>query len=226
MRLTTTNKKSTPKSWLFPVALIGTIVLLLSADVIWKKEEGVKEVTKIYCDAEQVKDGRFVNGSLSFGGGAYQSSAEARSGKYACRLTKENRYGMQYQKVNPPPSGSYRVSVWRYATAGHQGFLAMEMQSNGNIIERKQEGVATEEKEGWERLELFFELPDSQLVDTLKIYVYVDERSGNTYFDDLAIEYSPPNKKSENLPFSPDRLDIRLEKKAYRKLDQQRWQAF
>jgi len=226
MRLTTTDKKPTPKTWLLPVALTGVILLLLSVDLIWNQEQAVEQTATIYCDAEQVKDGRFVNGDLTFGGGTFQSSAEARSGKYACRLTKENRYGMQYEKVNPQPNSHYRVQVWRYSTGGHQGFVAMEMQANGEVVKQQQEGVAVEEKEGWERLELWFEMPDSQLIESLKIYVYVDKRSGTTYFDDLSIEHFPPNESQSQNRFAPDQLNIKLEEKTYTKLSRQRWQAY
>ncbi|MEM6697815.1 MAG: hypothetical protein AAF599_05430 [Bacteroidota bacterium] len=92
MRLTTTNKKSTPKSWLFPLALVGAVLLLLSVDLLWKREVATAQKTAIYCDAEQVKEGRFVNGDLTFGGGDFQSADRAKSGRYACRLTKDKRY--------------------------------------------------------------------------------------------------------------------------------------
>ncbi|MEM6697814.1 MAG: CotH kinase family protein [Bacteroidota bacterium] len=133
---------------------------------------------------------------------------------------------MQYEKVNPPANSRYRVQVWRYSTGGHQGFVAMEMRADGKVVEQQQEGVAVEAVEGWERLELWFQLPDSQLIDTLKIYVYVDERSGTTYFDDLSIEYFPPNETQAEGRFSPDELNIKLEEKIYTKLSRQRWQAY
>ncbi|MEM8526283.1 MAG: CotH kinase family protein [Bacteroidota bacterium] len=226
MHLTTEKKAAAPKSWLFPTALAGVVLLLLGLDWVWNKEQNTEQTATIYCDAEKVRDGRFVNGNFSFGGGDYQSGGQSRSGKYACRLTAEHRYGMQYEKVNPQPNGRYRVQVWRYATAGHQGFVAMEMRVDGKVIEQQQEGVAVEEEQGWERLELWFQLPENQLIDTLKVYTYIDERSATTFFDDLTIEYFPPNEKQNTNHFSPDYLKLQVEEKVYDKLSRQRWQAY
>ncbi len=82
----------------------------------------------------------------------------------------------------------YKVSVWRKLSKKEKkknANLIIEGHPKGRFY-KNQTKVVEKDKNGWEKLQISFEVPDS--IDYLKIYTYLSE-SDTAYFDDFSIEY-------------------------------------
>ncbi len=215
------GRKGRSRSWLLIAGLAFFLILLLLS----KTKEAPKEETgsihaPVFCSAETVKDGIFVNNGIAFGSAEGQSKGHPHSGKYSCKLTEKNRFGLVYTTTDFKKGWRYKASVWRY-TESSKGFLTVAGNegSNFKITER----IAVEEKDGFERLQITFSIPETAKLDTLKIFAGVDKKTGSVYFDDLEVEIL--DRKAPNADFNPDLIHIEVSRKAYNKLNAKRWQA-
>jgi hypothetical protein len=203
-------------------SLVGVLVLILAFLLIWQKgkDSSKPEITGVYCSAEKTEGEYFINNGHRFGGAIGQKKHHAHSGEYSCQLTAKNRFGLIYSTTDFIKGGKYKVSVWRY-TESSKGFLAIEGNPGSGF--KIEERIAIEEKDGFEKLQIIFNVPQNETLDTLKFYAAVDEVSGTVYFDDLHIELLQSQSSASN--FQPDLLRIEIDKKDHRKFTDQKWKA-
>lgn len=221
------NKKTRQR--IRPLWFIGGLVIaliaLLGADYLNNRAVRAN-LQGIACDAEQIEGDFFVNDKgQKFTGAAYKSTIESRSGSQSCRLTQKGKRGLEFQLPNPAPGNRYKVSVWRYATAAHQGFLVAEGTVGEQQVFYEQEGTASKEENGWELLQIIFEIPNEKLT-SVKVYALIDEKSGDVFFDDLQLINLERVQATDAELFSPDRLEIDIDKPDYKKLTAQKWQGY
>ena len=93
-----------------------TIGLLVLLSLYWySSTSNLKTGEAILCNAENVEGKFFVNDAgHQFSHGEMQSSEEAFSGKYSCKIGKGKTYGISFILENPIPGQFYKASVWQY----------------------------------------------------------------------------------------------------------------
>ena len=214
-------KKNRHGGKLFLSALLLLLLwLLVSKSRLPNEQKVLGNEHLISCGAETIKDGQFIQDGVLFGDAAGQSENHPHHGKYACRLTAENRFGLIYTTTDFQRGWKYKVSVWRY-TESSKGFLEVKGNEKSNFKIR--ERVAIEEKNGFEKVQIIFTVPDNEQLDTLQFYAGVDRETGTVYFDDLVIEIL--DAQPQMADFAQDLLKIGVSDKAYNQLNRQRWQA-
>lgn len=216
------NKKkavSTDRSFWFLVALVVVLAGFLLSGRNWTKKSE-PQITGISCSAEQVEGDYFIENGLKFGGAKGQDKRHARSGIYSCQLKPDHRFGLIYETTDFIKGAKYQASVWRF-TESSKGFLAVEGNegSNFRIVER----VAIEEKDGFEKVQIIFNVPETPGLDTLRIYAGVDEVSGTVYVDDLNIQLLQTQNLTSD--FRPDLLHIEIPRESLQKFSDQKWKA-
>lgn len=228
MNINSAHKKHhRPSSFLLIGGLLLAIVTLLAADYLRHRETANLTATGIYCNAESMQGDFFINDkNIQFSGADVQSTAQARSGSHSMRLSAKKRtVGFEYQLENPAPGNRYRVKVWRYATAAHQGYVAVQGVRDSTEVFLQKEGTAIEEKEGWELLQITFDIPNEKL-SAVKVFAMIDDNNGDVFFDDFQL-LNLERVEIENVEiFAPDELNIELSDKAYSKLNSQKWQGY
>lgn len=221
----TSNRR--PNSILLIVGMLVAIIGLLAADYLSHRESINMASSGIYCNAESVQDTLFINDNdITFTGANMQSTAEARSGTHSLRLSaKKGTVGFEYDIKNPAPGNRYRLKVWRYATAAHQGYVAVRGLRDSTEVFFKKEGTAIEEKDGWELLQLTFDIPKEKL-SSVKVFVMIDKTNGDVFFDDFQLLNLERVETENTSIFAPDELNIEMSDKAYKKLNSQKWQGY
>ncbi|MFK7949899.1 MAG: CotH kinase family protein [Saprospiraceae bacterium] len=152
----------------------------------------------IICDAEVIQGKYFLGGKNTFENSQTRSAKYAFSGQYSSKVDTANPIGFLYKMRSPKGGERYKVSVWRYKTNIAGGTLVISAANKADFY--KAENLAIESKDGWERLEIIFNVPPESL-SYLKIYVTTNTISP-VYFDNLLIEkvemprivnpYNPP----------------------------------
>lgn len=179
-----------------------------------------------YCDHEVVKGDYFLSGALQFKAAKTQSGDYSRSGKYACFLKKsnDNQYGVGFDLPAFQPGESYKASVWRYREqGGNDGFLVVSADDPKQYY--KSTSTLIKSVEGWELLEIIFRIPYYQTVDKISVYVY-SQGTVPIYFDDLLIEKTGDPLVLSTQKWTPQQLNLKLDKKAFNKLENKRTEAF
>ncbi|MFN8208328.1 MAG: hypothetical protein U0T82_13110, partial [Bacteroidales bacterium] len=118
--------------------------------------------------------------------GPTQSDEFAHSGKFSCKLVKENPYGMTCALSEVQKGEEYLVSVWRYNNGNTKAGLVISG-NNPDKYYMFQSNVSAEEK-GWQKLEYAFSVPESLVNEDVKIYLWNMDENTPAYFDDLKIE--------------------------------------
>lgn len=202
------------------MVFVGLLVVILAGLLVVStgRKKEAKQPEGVFCDAETVEGNYFVSNGFKFEGGAMQSDRRSRSGKYSCKLTPQNRFGLVYKSTNFIKGGKYKASVWRY-TESTKGFLRVEGNTGSGF--KIEERVAVKEKDGFEKLQIIFKVPDN--VDTLKIYPGVEVESGAVYFDDLQLQLLQTSTAAKD--FKPDLLNLEIAKSDLTRLSDQKWKA-
>jgi len=136
------------------------------------------------CDAEKITDtGYYITdtSAVFLAGAVTQSTEQARSGIYSCKVGRQHPSGMMYRLGNFSFGDSIIVDVWRY---GNTGSIILSSESHGKypaICE-----VIQKDTKGWEHLQLQYVMPHNKHKDDLLISVYNDS-TDPVYFDDLRI---------------------------------------
>lgn len=152
----------------------------------------------IFCDAEVTQGKYFLTGKNTFENSETRSSEYAFSGQYSSKVDTANPIGFLYKMRSPKGGERYKVSVWRYKTNIAGGTLVISAANKADFY--KAENLAIDSEEGWERLEIIFNVPPTNL-SYLKIYVTTNTVAP-VFFDNLLIEkiesprivnpYNPP----------------------------------
>ncbi|MEM8909789.1 MAG: hypothetical protein AAGD05_18215, partial [Bacteroidota bacterium] len=213
-------------------------LLLLSALLFWlgyylfrphqsgaTPSQATEAKAPIFCGAENREGAFFENSGNRFGGADRQSNRVVRSGQFALELPKSEtaERGMIYTFDSLQAGQLYRASVWRYRVEGGKtGALVVEGKGNHPFMKKAQ--VTNRSIEEWEELLLFFKIPESQLPDSLQVYV-TSQGQYLVYFDDLSIR---PIQSTAELLEHPDwqQLNLLLGQDALQQLEDKRMEAY
>jgi CotH protein len=179
-----------------------------------------------YCDMEVTESDYFTSSGIQFDGGKTQNGDYSRSGKYSCFLkkAKENQYGVGFKLPDFKPGEMYKASVWRYREkGGDDGNLVVSGNGEGEFYKATKSIIKS--VSGWELLEIIFRIPSYKTVDQISIYVF-SEGHYPLYFDDLLVQKTSDGALPSNTSWSPQTIQLQLEEKAIRKLNEKRNQAF
>lgn len=208
---------------LLSIMATGSVLASVSYLFLVSKPDPKIQTGFILCDAEEVAEGYFIGRGHKFSRGKLQSADFSRSGQFSCKLEKaeEALYGFAFELYNPDPGSTYKVSVWRKKNFFNRGMLIVSARGKEGFYQRQTDAVPQAEGE-WERLETSFVIPFNKAIDTVDIYVFSDGTQ-TVYFDDLKIE--KVNQWGEK-DFQPSVLELEIEEKALKKLEQKRLEAF
>ncbi|KAA3639516.1 MAG: hypothetical protein DWQ02_03635, partial [Bacteroidetes bacterium] len=212
------GKRSNQGIWFTAVLFLFLSGLLLTGGNWTSEKTTLPE--GIFCGAENVEGDFFINDGIRFGGARGQDTRHPHSGTYSCQLKPDHRFGLIYETTDFIKGAKYVASVWRY-TESSKGFLVVEGNEGSEF--RITERVAIEEKDGFEKVQIIFNIPDNENMDTLKVYAGVDEVSGTVYFDDLNIRLLQTGNMAT--AFNPDKLDLTISRDDFQKMTAQKWKA-
>ncbi len=182
---------------------------------------GMADGDVVFCDAEHARNGKFINNGIEFSYGKYQSSEEAHSGNYSCRLDSTSNYGFGYEIKNPEPGDRYRVSVWRKKVGQTPANLVVSAPDSKSYYQYAK--LATEKgPDGWEQLVINVQIPYLKKVDRLNVYVY-KPHGELAYFDDLRIAKLADTTTSNG--FVIEKLELQIQEKGMEKLRKKRTEA-
>lgn len=196
MRLgtTSTTRKRNPWPLWIGIGLLGMVLAI----VLTRRpapESMRPEGAILYCDAETVEGDFWVDGEYKFKNAARQDREFARSGKHACKLTWQNRYGMSVTLPELQGGRVYAFSVWRYSLHGY-GTLTLQG-SNQNFFKVQTSDAVESEASGWERLEAILRIPESKGSMRVKAYVsYKGSIDEPVWFDDFALVELPGERST------------------------------
>jgi len=180
----------------------------------------------IYCDAEIVKNGRFISNGEYFLNGNTQSDEKARSGKYSSKHSESEKtvFGMTYY-LTAKPGDVFKVSVWKKKGKGDSSGALVFSSKDGVSFYETEDEVSETDKDGWSLLKLFVHVPDDYIKKTITVYT-ISNGKGEVFFDDLIIEKLKEIPKSiVEKEFQPRHINIEIGPKNYRKLELKRKEA-
>ena len=226
MILTQRNlSRSFQAPWLLVMAVFLLSVLLLYD--AFPDKENATPTALILCDAEATEGDYFVNNGHLFSGANLQVKDIAHSGKHSIRLAGEDKYGFTYVLKDVSPHDRLHLSVWKKPTSSLDGAtlaLAAEDINEYYVDERI---AHTIQADGWQKMSIIAQIPEDIQSKTFKVYVYITEASGPTYFDDLLIEINPETGKRTigGESFDPERITLSVSDKGHKKLVNKKWEA-
>lgn len=138
---------------------------------------------RAFCDAETVKEGKFVSDDKSFDHGYYQTDVLAFSGNHSVLLQKGQEYGMTYHVNDVKEGERFVVRVKRHSVSG-TGALVLAAKKIKRAYFATSRAITKKSEHGWDELELNVLVPVG--VDTILIYVN-NSADEPVYFDDLEI---------------------------------------
>ena len=145
---------------------------------------------RILCNADSLstdKNNFIGDNEKYFGNGITQNSERSFSGKYSCKLTKENQYGMTYNIGVVKQGEQYKFSVWRYSGNKNASLVITAKDMNDFSVARK---TSDRSENGWDKL--VFEMVITKNLDNKELIIYVYNNTEiPAYFDDLEIIYTP-----------------------------------
>ncbi|MEO1625323.1 MAG: CotH kinase family protein [Bacteroidota bacterium] len=214
-----------------PKWLAGLFLLVCCLLLLWWSHRSATSASNIvpprpeqvFCDAEQREGTVFVNGPFQFSAGEKQTAEQAHSGQFSCKVDSGVglQFGFSHQLQGYQPGDRFRASVWRHRLDERRGsYLVASAEGEGKFYLTA--NLGSKEDKGWEKLQLYFQLPLLKAVDNLKVYVYTDGKSP-VYFDDLQIEKVGNLKDSLQQPLEV--LQLQLGEKAMQKLATKRQEA-
>ena len=188
------------KKWGIVMILVVGLIALVAGVSAWSSAS-VPVAAWIYrCDFEGIdttgKKPRFLGENTLFRNGQTQNAETSRSGKFSCKVSKKKKYGMAWDIDTLRPGECFIATIWRKG-AGDAGRLTA--QSSWQPLRTARTAIS-KDVGGWEKLSLFFEVPDTLLKGTFKFYVwYTENDTGAAWFDDLSIERFPPGSRGAAL---------------------------
>jgi len=169
------------------------ILGLLTITVLTRCNRSNNSLEEVVCTAEQVSDdsNKFVSEKkfidLTFNNGRTRSAEMAHSGKYSCKLSKKNPYGMTYSIRKVKPKEQYEISVYR-KTPSKKAVLIIATPDPKNLYLSISDAIETDEK-GWDLLQYKLTIPEKLNGMDVAIYTWLQDTINNAYFDDLSIKF-------------------------------------
>ncbi len=162
--------------------------------------------------------GNVKNVKVTLGGTV--SKEESHSGTSSILLTKESPYGLTAHLEGVKVNEYYKVSIWRKDPSKN---AVLVVQGDKAVIFYKLEKHAspTSAKNGWEKLELEFEVPP--FIENIKVFGWL-VNGKEAYFDDLRIEKFDKKKYFQHQ--REDAINLYFTDKKVRKFEQAKEDAY
>ena len=175
-------------------------------DVTWKKIKYFPESKALFYEvsydsakgttpctfnfnAESVDSAKhmyFNEDGLTAGNATTQSAEFARSGKYSCKLDKEEPFGLTCFLSEVQKNEHYIVTVWKYDNGNKNAGLVLSANTAEKYYTFQAEPIETVNH--WQKLVIDFVVPDTVVNEDIKIYVWNGDSTIPAYFDDLSVE--------------------------------------
>jgi len=204
------------------------IMLILLCVVGFLKFYSIKdEVTfngeYYHWDFENIENERFVNGGYELSSAIGQSTEKVLSGKYSCKIDKENRYSPTFVLESPTAGKSYEISIWTinpHPTNASLYVCAPEF-DDFNI---KTDKIERRNSDFWSLRKLRFKVPNKNTPDKLIIYLHKDDSPNEMFIDDFSIvEINTHNIGiADQTKFKPFELNLIIDKEASDYLEEMR----
>lgn len=223
------QKKSSLKlilRWILPVLMIGILIYAYktfnNSDTSIERLEG----TVIFACGAEKKDGdSFICGDSKMGNSHTQSSKKSRSGKFSSLINRKSKYGFSYSCDTVTAGAYYRITVWRHTDSPKESYIAVSSTNDSEFYIQTNKG-AEKDKDGWEKLELLFQAPEDNSLQSFKIYTYIHGDLSSAYFDDLSLETVDKKEVEKTIDNSSlTKIALYLDDKALSKIKQKRKEA-
>lgn len=199
------------------VTYIGLLLIFLFSSCSFFNE---KKQYAIFCDAEAIENIGdeivFKTSEAIFENGQTQSNERFFSGKYAAKLTKENRAGMLHTFKNLHSGDELKLSVWMYGNK----------QNSSVVVDGDWGGAvylldSVESKNGWYRIKTDYIVGGENV--NISVYPFLKNISDTIYADDFEITYIPATAHAEAMiPKNAEVLNIFIDEKGMKKLKKER----
>lgn len=141
---------------------------------------------KTVCNADSLTSDRNYfkgsNGQL-FTNNNTQSSEQAFSGKYSCKLSGNNKQGMTYFIGEVSGGDHYKVSIWRNNNNKNASLVVSARDGDDFYIEENKTVII---KNNWSQIIIDFVVPKK--MNNKEIHIYAYNGTGKpAYFDDIII---------------------------------------
>ena len=130
---------------------------------------------------------KFINEEgFTIGNVTTQSAEYARSGKFSCKLVKEDPFGLTCYLSEVQKNEHYTISVWKFDNGNKNAGLVLSANNTEKYYAFQTEPI--EKNSHWQKLVIDFVVPDTFVNEDFKIYVWNADSTIPAYFDDLSIE--------------------------------------
>ncbi len=179
---------------------------------------------RFFCDAERVYKRKFISNGQRFSFGELQSKAQAKTGKYSCKVTKASniQYGFGFDLSQFNTGDHFEVAVWALQT-NQVGKVAIAISGTDESPFYQEFSEVARKENGWNLIKGHFQVPHTYTADKIKIYTFTDGKD-EVYLDDLSVKKIVPANKNTSA-FLPQKVKIQLKEKNYNRLHEIRANA-
>lgn len=214
------SKNTNQGVWKWIFLTLPVILLLLFLTKKSSESPGVRQVW--LCDMENAENEFFISAKDTFAGGKTRSDEQALSGKFSSKISQGTgmQYGVAKDFKDFLPGTTYRVTIWRYQPVASDDGTLVVAANDGKAFYQSTNIPIEVNQNYWKKLQLAFTVPLDQSWHKINIHTFASGQQP-VYFDDFKIEKIEPEYEH----FRPQKLQIKLEEKAFEKLQQKRKEA-
>ena len=179
---------------------------------------------RFFCDAERVHKKKFISNGQRFSFGELQSKAQAKTGKYSCKIEKASdiQYGFGFDLHRFKTGEYFEVSVWALQT-NQVGKVAIAIAGTDESPFYQEFSEVVKKENGWNLIKGQFQVPHTYVADKIKIYTFTDGKD-EVFLDDLIVKKIEATNKNAKV-FVPQKVTIQLKDKNYNRLQEIRANA-
>jgi hypothetical protein len=170
-----------------------SLLILLAGYIVFSVLDAMDVfVEEINCGAEKIVEKNkkiyFIANGYRFDNANGRSKERALEGEYAVKLTPKNEYGFSITLGTPQAKEVYEGSVWFYKEKTISDTIANPflVASVGNQFWKGTMDVV-ETRNGWEKLDFKFTMPDGYYHDPLIVYCW-NRTKKTIYFDNMTLK--------------------------------------
>ena len=220
------HKRDHTKKWEDRLLLVGVFFLVLTS--LWFLVKNRPAKTKFepaqslfYCDAEQVEGDLFVTKGRTFLKGEWQSSEQAHSGNFSCKIPKSE--GIQYALTTNwdgiKGGQLWQVAIWHFRQPSARAKLVIKGVDAPDLY--IESGVSVARVGDWEQFQVSLFIPYENVPNELQAYVYTEGKFTH-YVDDMIIS-QPDVVAGERAGIV--HLGLNIDSKSMRVLEKKRKEA-
>ena len=217
------------KSWLTKNFLKLLLFAVLGAILFFAVKKFLKRNTStkysLSTSMENKSYDTFVEGDIVFKNAHTQSSERAHTGNYSSLVNKSQKFGASYLIDNIEEGDKICASVWRWTPISENGYLAAQGNDGSDFSFQTNRAEETDE-EGWDLLNICFEIPENDALSTIKIFPYSMTEHGYVYFDDLSIKITKADSVKQTIAaLDVKRVELYIDNKGFAEIKETREEA-